>query len=320
MDNNVLVSVIMLSYNHERYIERALKSVVSQKTDFEYEILIGDDASTDSSVEILRKYSLIYPQIRLFIREKNLGTTRNAYELMKTARGKYLASCESDDYWIDEYKLQKQVDFLNKHNEFIGCAHRVMCVDENGRPTYKQGLSWVTCKKIYRLRDFKGIYLPGQSGSIVRRNIFLSPKFDYSIMYKAHPYIGDRTSTMLFAAQGDFYIMSEVMSCYQQHLTDKDKSVTKRLFENNPDRISDELVYEKRLETYAKEVLNADIGAEYYRRELLVSALLQFFQNNSKGKKSLKEVIQSLEKPFFGFASIPFHILKKMFCKIYCIS
>ena len=276
MENNVLLSVIMLSFNHEHYIERALKSVISQKTDFEYEILIGDDASTDSSIEILRKYSKMYPQIRLFVREKNLGTTRNAYELMKAARGKYLASCESDDYWIDEYKLQKQVDFLNAHSEFIGCAHKVMCVGDNGKRTRKQGISWVTGKRVYRLRDFKGIFLPGQSGSVVRRNIFLNPKFDYSIMYKAHPYIGDRTSTMLFVAQGDFYIMSDVMSCYQQHLTDTEKSITKRLFENNPNRISEELDYVKRLETYANEVLRVDIGAEYHKRELLASACILY--------------------------------------------
>ena len=133
--DEIKVSVIVITYNHEKYIRKALDSILMQKVDFKYEILVGDDASIDSTPEIIREYKEKYPEyFNISLREKNLGGTRNSYELMMMAKGDYIANLEGDDYWIDENKLQKQVDFLEKHDNFVGCVSDFMYVDEKCNP------------------------------------------------------------------------------------------------------------------------------------------------------------------------------------------
>ena len=99
-NQGILVSVIVLTYNHEKYIRQALDSILMQRVDFQYEILVGDDASTDSTQEILKEYDRNYPgKSRLFLRESNLGPTKNSYELLVSAKRDYPATCEGADYW-----------------------------------------------------------------------------------------------------------------------------------------------------------------------------------------------------------------------------
>lgn len=311
-----LVSVIMLSYNHERYIEQALNSVLAQKTNFEFEILIGDDASTDDSAAVLREYAERDARIHLFVREENVGTTKNAYLLMTAAKGKYLASCESDDYWIDENKLQKQVDFLEAHPEFIGCCHDILCVDENGEMLPTQNIYWLSQKRVFRLKDFKGIFLPGHSGSNVRRNIFLEPKYDYSIFYKAHRLIGDRTSTMLFLAQGDFYRMDDCMACYRRNFAQGSGNLTNVLYASNTQKVAEELAFVRALEEYAEEVLHVDIRADGYRREMLASMIWKCcLHNNQENRENLKQVCGALKNPVLGVLLIPANLAVKCFRK-----
>lgn len=102
-DGNIIdVSIIVLTYYHEKYIAQALDSILTQQTNLRYEILIGDDASGDRTPEIIAEYAKQYPEIiRPFFREENLGATRNSWELRQKARGKYVASLEGDDFWID---------------------------------------------------------------------------------------------------------------------------------------------------------------------------------------------------------------------------
>ena len=129
----IMASVIVLTYNQQAYIGQALDSILMQKTRFPYEILVGDDASIDKTGSIVRSYAQAYPQIiRPFIRERNLGVTRNLYELLKHTRGKYIASCEGDDFWTDPEKLELQIDFLENHSEYSGCTHNARVIDENG--------------------------------------------------------------------------------------------------------------------------------------------------------------------------------------------
>ena len=97
-----MVSVIVVTYNHEKYIAKALDSILKQKTKFLFEILVGDDASTDSTTQIVLDYQKKYPSIvRVVLHDKNVGAARNSYDTMKLSRGKYLASCEGDDFWTD---------------------------------------------------------------------------------------------------------------------------------------------------------------------------------------------------------------------------
>ncbi|HFI0149475.1 TPA: glycosyltransferase family 2 protein [Streptococcus suis] len=126
------VSVICTSYNYEQYISVALDSILKQKTNFDFEVIVVDDCSTDSSRTILEAYREQYPNsIRLFFNEKNKGLTRTWIDICKEARGKYIARCDADDYWIDEYKLQKQYDLLESDDTLLWSNTSFNIVDEN---------------------------------------------------------------------------------------------------------------------------------------------------------------------------------------------
>jgi len=139
---NPIVSICCITYNHEKYIRDAIEGFLMQKTNFTFEILIHDDASTDKTAEIVREYEQKYPQLI-----KPIYQTENQYSkginpgvefLFPRARGKYIALCEGDDYWIDPLKLQKQVDFLEANPEFGLVYTNFITVDENKKKIKKQ--------------------------------------------------------------------------------------------------------------------------------------------------------------------------------------
>ena len=114
-----LISILMPTYNHEKYISQAIESTLMQKTNFNYELLIHDDCSTDSTLSIARNYTEKHPdKIRLFTESENQGLLKSYKKLIENSKGKYLAILESDDFWIDENKLQIQVDFLEQNPDY----------------------------------------------------------------------------------------------------------------------------------------------------------------------------------------------------------
>ena len=119
MNEEIKVSVLCLTYNHENYIADALSSFIQQKTNFKYEILVNDDCSTDRTTEIVKEYALKYPDIiKPIFHEENQyskGVSPIRDILIPGAKGKYIAICEGDDYWCDDKKLQKQVDLKEKN-------------------------------------------------------------------------------------------------------------------------------------------------------------------------------------------------------------
>lgn len=118
-ENKIIVSVCMITYNHETYIKDAIEGVLMQKTNFRIELIIGEDCSTDNTRNICKEYQQNYPDIiKLRLPEKNLGVMTNFIETLNAGSGKYIAICEGDDYWTDPLKLQKQVDFLEKNDEY----------------------------------------------------------------------------------------------------------------------------------------------------------------------------------------------------------
>lgn len=125
----VVVSVHCLTYNHEKFIAEAIESFLMQKTNFKFEILIHDDASTDRTPEIIKEYELKYPGlIKPIFQTENQYSKRKSFNTLNLnnlirAKGKYIAVCEGDDYWIDPYKLQKQVDMMEKNPNCSLCVH-----------------------------------------------------------------------------------------------------------------------------------------------------------------------------------------------------
>lgn len=125
------VQIVMLAYNHEKYIHRAIDSVLMQKTNFNFKIVISDDCSTDRTREICLSYKEKYPdKFELLFSDKNIGAIENGKKLFGFPNAKYVAVCEGDDYWKSDRKLQLQYDFLEKNNDYTLHFHNVEIVDQ----------------------------------------------------------------------------------------------------------------------------------------------------------------------------------------------
>lgn len=126
--NEIQVSIRCFAYNHERFIRQCLDGFVMQKTDFRFEAIVHDDASTDNTAAIIREYAEKYPDIIKPIYETENQYSKHDGSLTRImnahTRGKYIAMCEGDDYWTNPYKLQKQVDFLESHPDYVMCSSR----------------------------------------------------------------------------------------------------------------------------------------------------------------------------------------------------
>ena len=124
----LIVTIQCLVYNHESFLRQCLDGFVMQKTSFRFEVIVHDDASTDGSAAIIREYADKYPEIiKPIFETENLYSKRDGSlrrVMYRNTRGKYVAICEGDDYWTDPYKLQKQVDFLESHPDYVMCSHR----------------------------------------------------------------------------------------------------------------------------------------------------------------------------------------------------
>lgn len=119
----IKVSVCITTYNVGLYISECLDSILRQKVDFNYEILIGDDHSHDNTLEIIQDYQKQYPGlIRIIAHSQNIGVNKNDYSLITSARGEYIAWCDGDDYWLDDHKLQKEVDFLDANPQLASVS------------------------------------------------------------------------------------------------------------------------------------------------------------------------------------------------------
>lgn len=135
-DKEVLLTICVTTFNHARYIQPAMDSFLSQQTDFNFEILVHDDSSTDGTTAILRQYEKDYPStVHVYYEKENQwgkGTYKGGYNrglLYPSARGRYIAVCEGDDCWIDPHKLQRQVDYLEMHPDVLFTCHAAKVVD-----------------------------------------------------------------------------------------------------------------------------------------------------------------------------------------------
>ena len=133
VSNRPLVSVMMVTYNHEAYVTTALDSILTQEVNFDYEVVIGEDYSTDRTRNIVLEYQQRYGnRIRPLFHEKNLGVSHNWEFTAAQCRGKYVALLEGDDYWTNPHKLQKQVEFMESHPDFSMCFHNARVLYEGG--------------------------------------------------------------------------------------------------------------------------------------------------------------------------------------------
>ncbi len=136
MTNNPKLSVIMITYKHEKFIEQAINSILEQQTDFNFELIIGNDNSPDSTHEVVTRIIKDHPKsalIKYFKNEENLGANSNYIKAYSAGSGEFIAVCEGDDYWNDPFKLQKQVEFLERNPEYVLSYHNAISIDVNGK-------------------------------------------------------------------------------------------------------------------------------------------------------------------------------------------
>lgn len=206
------LSVAMITYNQQEFIAQAIESVLMQQVDFEYEIVVGDDASTDRTGAIVRKYAERYPgRVHILSRGQNLGPLRNLIDVYLSCTGKYIALLDGDDYWTSSDKLQMQVDFLDRNPDFSACFHPVEMIYEGDTRPNEIGLP-PGDKDVYTLDDLMGWCIPN-TGSVVFRNGLFGefPPWFHSVDH------GDWPLYVLNACYGKFGNLHLPMSCYRIH-------------------------------------------------------------------------------------------------------
>ena len=210
---SVKVSVCMITYNHERFIAQAVESALMQEADFDYEIVIGEDCSTDRTREILIELRERHPNnIRLLLRASNIGAHRNSIETLMACRGEYIAFLDGDDYWTCSSKLQKQVDYLDARPNFAMCGHRYRYAYENGsRPTTGATIS-PKQKEVCTTRDVMAGYWLLHS-SVMARRCMIPRLPDWYYEFNS----GDTCMQLLCSQFGRLGCISEVMTAYRIH-------------------------------------------------------------------------------------------------------
>ena len=210
--NNPLVSISCLTYNHVNYIREAVEGFLMQKTNFKFEVLIHDDASTDGTEDIIRAYQQKYPTIIKPLYEEtnqwNSGRRGSATFNFPRAQGQYIALCEGDDYWTDPLKLQKQVDFLEANEEFVMCGSlATRSYDNPAIPNDIEGEAGIFDQKDLAQRNF----IP--TATVLFRRICVT---DYPKWLTKSP-IGDWPLFLICLNHGKIKMFDEQMALRRVH-------------------------------------------------------------------------------------------------------
>lgn len=215
------VSVCVQTYQHANFIKDCLDGILMQETDFPIEVLLGEDASTDGTREICKEYAQKYPdKIRLFLhhRENNIkinGQPTGRFNFlynMFSARGKYIAFCEGDDYWTDPLKLKKQVVFLEKNDIFSLCFHNVNIYKSKNGKDFFFPMHESLKKGIFDTLDILRPWLIPTASILFRRNPgFIFPEWFFNCPS------GDRALFLFLSLDGKFKYINEIMGVYRKH-------------------------------------------------------------------------------------------------------
>lgn len=203
-----LLTICTIAYNQEKFITQTLEGIVMQRTDFKFEAVVADDASTDGTVKLIAGYAERYPGIiKPVLRDKNLGMIGNFTDVLSRMTGKYIALCEGDDYWTDPLKLQKQVDFLEANPGYAVCFHSVKILTADGKLIDDFAREVPETTDIYELGN--GNYI--RTASVVFRN---NPEVLSDFVLWKFP-VGDPVLEFLFATQGKIKKLPGAMAVYR---------------------------------------------------------------------------------------------------------
>jgi len=206
------ISIAVITYNQEAYIAQTLDSIIEQRCSFDFEIVVGEDCSTDGTRRICQKYQSRHPdKIRLLLHEKNQGLVENYYQTLALCRGEYIAQCAGDDYWCDPLKLQKQVDFLDAHPDYA--------LVHGGMRMLKEltGETWDCLPKACTGGLFDALirrqYIPCAATLCFRRSMF--EQVETAEIRSQRFLLEDLPLLVSLSLQGKFHAMPEVVAVYR---------------------------------------------------------------------------------------------------------
>ena len=206
------VSILIKAYNHEPFIARAIESVLAQETDVAYEIVVGEDCSTDRTRDVLRDVRDRHPErIRVLLRERNLGNIRNFTDTLSACTGEYVALLDGDDYWTSAHKLQRQVAFLDAHPEFSSCACNAAVVDASGETVIGTYCPDERSQAIPLRRMLISDPVPTSTVMFRRRLIGEFPAWYSTIM------MGDWPLLVLLLQHGDLWYEAQIAAVHRVH-------------------------------------------------------------------------------------------------------
>ena len=229
VSDEIMVSVFCLAYNHERFIRKTLDGFIMQRTSFPFEVLIHDDASTDKTAEVIREYEEKYPDIIKPVYQKENQYSKPGHpniiatHLFPRAKGKYFAWCEGDDYWIDPFKLQRQIDIMESHPECSACLSKVERITYEGKPKGEFIPVFNKEDGVIHGKDFVNYVLdpapmnvfPIQiSGLVAQKTVYCEYCNKLPSFVNCSP-VGDIPLALYLGMKGDIYYIHDVMSHYR---------------------------------------------------------------------------------------------------------
>ncbi len=318
----VSVDIKCTVYNHQKYLRKALDGMLAQKTDFPVRIIIHDDASTDNSADIIREYKELYPDriVAIFEEENLYQNGKSVFRKMYPYfTAKYIAFCEGDDYWIDENKLQKQVDYLEQNPDCVAVYHSIYPIDKNGEYDEASKTCWkATGEGDYSKYEIKNLKLKHQTSSLVYRNYNLwitDEQLEFFINTQSN---GDEKMFILFGLAGRIHFFSEAMSAYR-YVDDEGDSWHARFVRKSPvERIVDNqkrYIEKCRLYTY--------LSNEYlYPYNTVIEKSILFVRRKSLPLTDLYSIFKTLKIPFYSYLLFIPHficvVLRWMYKKKVC--
>ena len=279
-----LLSCCCITYNHEKFISQAIDGMLKQETDFPFEIIIHDDASTDSTAEIIKKYADKYPKIirTILQKENQYSQKKNIMAIpINEAKGQYIASLEGDDYWIDPLKLQKQVDFLEKNSGYVCCYHNSIVVNDNDemiRETFIGG------PKDYSRSEMLATSTDITTHSVVFRNVIVYPD-----NFKEIPF-GDMARWHLLGFHGKAKYLDDIeKAAYRVH----DDGVWSKLdnYSKFDKTILSKLLLRRNLIKHQLSTNDIDENINHYIARMLTEALTK--KEFSMYRKMLGNIIEN---------------------------
>lgn len=287
-----ILQVAILTYNHEKYVKQTIQSVLSQKTNYSIGIIVMDDFSTDNTREILTGIEKQYPQkIKLLLNEKNFGPKKSVIHLTEIANSKYLTWLDGDDFWCDDNKLQKQIDFLENNPEYKACFHDAKIIHENTNDDIhylnRTQNNWKTYSQF---NNYSSDFMPW---ALIQRNIIptASLVFRYENLNEFLQNYKFSELSMSWALHLDliknskFKYFNEVWSVYNDHSGGISKKYDIVEFKRNNIKILEHILNDKAWDYYKADIFKT-ICSEY---RFILKSKPELSKSIKEYKKSIKQ-------------------------------